>query len=351
MIAVGGQAVRGPLVQRGPVGRGVARAAARSARAARAVLDQLDRLDDRALPVVRRVLDAVAVRAMHLRAGLPARAGAPARTRDMVVPLWARSDRPVPAGAGDSDGDGDALAGQVAAQPARACPDDAGTAAWVGGARRVASRLALERTARIMTLGAVGVIGVSAVAALWRGPAGGRVDVATDSVRTSLRPAESTDGYLAAAQARLAVLALAPEQPDIYAAVSFPGYRTPEQTRALLGDFRTVRVFFRVPPDGPILTTDVGDPARDIPAAFTRAAESAAYRVGTAADAVTRERAEDEAVALSGSCACLYGAVVRAPADQLALLAAMASVRLVDTAPPGTSAPAPTLVPLRPEQR
>ncbi len=179
-------------------------------------------------------------------------------------------------------------------------------------------------------------------------------EMPADAVLLGPPPQETVEGYLRAARMRLTASAQAPEQPDTYAIVGFPGYRTPEQAFGLLQDLRTVRVFFRVPPDGTALSADVRDPLADVRTAFARAADAAAARAdaaGAAGDAGARALAADEAAALGDSCACLYGAVVVAAARQLLALADTGSVRLVDVAPPGVSGPSAVFVPLRPEQR
>ncbi len=308
--------------------REVTRAAAASVQGA---LSALDRLDERVFPVAVQIMDAVGTRVSRIRHAFAV-----------------RMDRRV------------------------VRPDDA---------RRGMDGTLLERGMRIMVLGAVGMIGVSAVAGLVRGPAAGRPEgragpsgrppagaqadpsgtaLATpvqtaprpQTVQVGPSPDEPIDGYLTVARMRLAALAQAADQPDTYAVVSFPGYRTPEQTLGLLQDFRTVRVFFRVPPDGPTLSADILDPAADVRAAFEQAGDAAARRADAATDSDTRQLAADEAAALRDSCACLYGAVVRAPVERLVILAGMTSVRLVDAAPPGTAGSVGSVVftPLRPEQ-
>ncbi|KLL12391.1 MULTISPECIES: hypothetical protein [Protofrankia] len=471
--------------------------------AARRALVGLDRLDERVLPVAGRILDGFTARASRLRTvaldvhGLPGSrvllgslAAPGVRTDDPAsgdggdddTSTRSRSDRVTPYGDGrDPVGNATAsrvvvAAGRSAAWRGTAEPRDtaaaagpagmaaaggsAGMAAAVGSAgtadtadttaagglarRGLRGRSVIERSVRMTVLGVVSVIGVSAIAALARGPAGGRdlgqldlprmavpalrqqvdpvagsaralsgapvTDTAPDVVpgadaataspmvagpvpvpapiavptRVEEMPAaailvglgqrEAVAGYLTAARTRLAAAARRDEppgrHPDTYGVVSFPGYRTPEQALDLLRDLRTVRVFFRVPPDGTALSADVRDPLADIRTAFARAADAdaaaaqagtadvadvAAVDVGTAdaggiGDADARERAADEAVALRDSCACLYGAVVAAPAWRLAALADTEPVRLVDVAAADAPAGPAVFVPLRPEQ-
>ncbi len=477
--------------------------------AARRALVGLDRLDERVLPVAGRILDGFTARASRLRTvalgvhGLPGSLVVPGSrvvTGSLATP-GVRTDDPASGDGGDDDtstrsrsdrvtsyGDGRdpvgnatasravVAAGRSAAWRGTAEPRDtaaaagpagmaaaggsAGMATAVGSAgtadtiaagglarRGLRGRSVIERSVRMTVLGVVSVIGVSAIAALARGPAGGRdlgqlglprmavpvlrqqvdpvagparalsgapvtdtapgvvpgADAATASpmvagpvpvpapiavpTRVEEMPAaailvglgqrEAVAGCLTAARTRLAAAARRDElpgghpdtYPDTYGVVSFPGYRTPEQALDLLRDLRTVRVFFRVPPDGTALSADVRDPLADIRTAFARAAAAqadtadtadvadvAAVDVGTAdaggiGDADARERAADEAVALRDSCACLYGAVVAAPAWRLAALADTEPVRLVDVAAADVPAGPAVFVPLRPEQR
>ncbi len=423
------QLAKGRIGVRGRTGKlRMERAVAGSARS---VLIALDRLDDCVLPVAGRVLGTLAARTLGTRAAalgiralgiraLGIRVTLGARTGDVAggaggfgdASVGSRSDSMTPYGdrcdpvveAAADRAVVDAGQGEPHHRPAE--PHDAAAVATTAR-RGLHGSLVVERSMRVMVLGAVSVIGVSAISALARGPAGGRdleqvgrplmvvpavgehADPAAGPVSTmpgapavvtaaapgtvpapvavpvpveempaaavlvGPGPRETVGGYLEAARMRLAASAQASGQPDTYAVVSFPGYRTPEQALGLLQGLRTVRVFFRVPPDGTALSADVRDPLADVRTAFAHAADAAAAQadaVGAVGDADARERAVDEAAALRDSCACLYGAVVVAPAWRLLALAEAGSVRLADVAPPGVPGPSAVFVPLRPEQ-
>jgi hypothetical protein len=162
-------------------------------------------------------------------------------------------------------------------------------------------------------------------------------------------PTSPTAGYLGSARDRFASVLATAGGGEVYAVVSLPGYRTPTQLLDILSGYRLVRVFFRVPPDGPTVAAVVRDPSVDVAAAFNRAADQVARGAhgGTAAG-----RAADEARALRSGCACAYGAVVRAPAARLAALAGSAAVRLVDAGGAGrVGGPATRFAALLPEQQ
>jgi hypothetical protein len=164
-------------------------------------------------------------------------------------------------------------------------------------------------------------------------------------------PGDVTEDYVASATNRLAGLTQAAPDAELHAVVSLSGYRTPDGLRSLLSDFRLVRVFLRTAPDGAVVTAVVRDPVADIDAAFAGAAEQAARLVGTTGDDATRDRAARDAEQFRARCACLYAAVVRAPAARLTELAALDAVRLVDPAPPASSPATTQFVPLTPERR
>jgi hypothetical protein len=164
-------------------------------------------------------------------------------------------------------------------------------------------------------------------------------------------PGDVIEDYVASTTAQLASLAEAAPAAELHAVVSLTGYRTPEGLRALLPDFRLVRVFLRTPPDGAVVTAAVLDPAADVDAAFAAAAEQATRLVGTTSDDAVRDRAARDAEQFTDRCSCLYAVVVRAPAARLTELAGLDSVRLVDPAPPGSSPATTQFVPLTPERR
>ncbi|OAA28638.1 hypothetical protein UG55_1005152 [Frankia sp. EI5c] len=161
---------------------------------------------------------------------------------------------------------------------------------------------------------------------------------------------DSAAEYLAIARSELESLARAAPATDLYAVVSLAGYRTPTDLRQMFAAYRLTEVFFRVPPDGADTSATVRDPVADIEAAFDSAADTAETRVHEATGAADAEAANRAAVALRARCACLFAAVVRAPAARLLELTREEQVRVVDPAPPGLMPPAVSFVPLEPER-
>jgi hypothetical protein len=159
------------------------------------------------------------------------------------------------------------------------------------------------------------------------------------------------DAYRARARDQLAALTRAAPQADLYAVVSLADYRTPTQTLGILSSYRTLRVFFAIPGAGAVRSAEVRDPVADVAAAFEREAAADDVRARGSPDAAERQRAGRAAAELRAGCACLFAAVVRAPAARLAELADTPAVRVVDAAPPGTTPSTVVFVPLRPGTR
>ncbi|MCK9900490.1 hypothetical protein MXD63_10440 [Frankia sp. Cpl3] len=352
----------------------------------------LDRVDDAALPVAGRVLARGADLASAAR-GLPGvrvrLAGEPPTDRTVVdaalPPASGTAAPPNGDAAAPPNGDaaappnGDAAAppnGDVAAPAADGVADPpdsrtSTTASVVGG------------TLRLLVLGLVVLIIVGAVSTMLRGPdpgnsssgipgpgpGGAPAGPATPTTTVGPVAGDDAAGYAAAARAELESLAGAAPQADLYAVVSLAGYRTPEELHRLFATFRISEVFFRVPPDGVVLSAPVRDPVADVEAAFASAGDAAETRsrdagegLGTDADAgaartgrddqsgESQQAANQQAAALRARCACLFGVVVRAPAARLLELARGSQVRVVDPAPPGLAPPAVRFVPLEPER-
>jgi hypothetical protein len=156
------------------------------------------------------------------------------------------------------------------------------------------------------------------------------------------------------------------------ALVSFAGYRTPTQTRAVVSGFRTVRLYVRARAAGELATplpVEVkGDLAAQLPKAFgelarAKLAAEKAYQgyVDTLKAASGRDqqfKALYEAFARSSGiearefgrgCACVYAAVVTATPAQLLSLRARQGVRAVEVAPAGASLSGIQVQPLLPE--
>ncbi len=193
------------------------------------------------------------------------------------------------------------------------------------------------------------------VAAAVGGDGGGvaapEVSIPEVEVTVGPYPGDEVGSYLADARSRLDELVLAAPDADLFAVVSFTGYRTPAELLALLSDYRMHRVFIRMPPDGEVLEAQVRDPVADVDAAFAHAADATARRMASATDPQAHARAGQEASAYGGRCSCVFSAVVRAPAGRLAELAGTDGVRLVDVASPGATMAGSVFVPLLPERR
>jgi hypothetical protein len=302
----------------------------------------LDRLDAAALPAAGRLLGAVAERAGS------ARATAVDRVARLSARLAPQPPGPVTSGEPAPAGPGRPVVGAVG----------------VVGARTAA---VVERGARFAVLGLVSMIVISAAASMLQGvdhrggqlvappeagPGGpAAAPVQAPTVTVGPYPGDSVDAYRARARDQLSALTRAAPQADLYAVVSLADYRTPTQTLGILADYRTVRVFFAAPGAGVVRSAEVRDPVADVAAAFEREAAADDVRARGSADAAERRRAGREAAELRAGCACLFAAVVRAPAARLAELADTPAVRLVDAAPPGTTPSTAVFVPLRPGTR
>jgi hypothetical protein len=164
-------------------------------------------------------------------------------------------------------------------------------------------------------------------------------------------PGDDVATYLTYARSRLDELELAAPDADLFAVVSFTGYRTPAELLDLLGDYRMHRVFIRMPPDGEVFEAPVRDPVADVDAAFGRAADAAARKAALTADPKAQAWAGREAEGFGNRCSCVFSAVVRASAGRLGELAATGGVRIVDVASPGVTLAGSVFVPLVPERR
>ncbi|MCK9928568.1 hypothetical protein MXD62_15535 [Frankia sp. Mgl5] len=291
----------------------------------RSVIRLLDRVDAAALPPVGRVLESVA-------GGL---AGARDRPRARLRRAWAARGGPY------VDGDG---------------PPPSGRASVITGR-------ALEAIGRLLVLGLVVLIVVGAVTTMLRGadpsgshvpgPGPGNAPAGPVEPTVTVGPAagESPAAYAAEAEAKLDGLTRAAPDADLYAVVSLAGYRTPGEMLQIFTAYRTLEVFFGVPPDGAVMAATVRDPVADLTAAFDSEADAADTRAHSATDPAEAEHARQEATALRARCGCLFGAVVRAPAARLVDLGHLEGVRVVDPAPPGISPETVRFLPLQPDQR
>ncbi|WP_241831617.1 hypothetical protein [Parafrankia soli] len=291
----------------------------------RSAIRLLDRVDDAALPPVGRVLESVAGRL----------AGARDRPRARLRRGWAARGGPY------VDGDG---------------PPPPGRASVITGR-------ALEAIGRLLVLGLVVLIVVGAVTTMLRGadpsgshapgPGPGNAPAGPVEPTVTVGPAvgESPATYAAEAAAKLDGLTRAAPDADLYAVVSLAGYRTPDEMLQIFTAYRTLEVFFGVPPDGAVMAATVRDPVADLTAAFDSEADAADTRAHSATDPAEAEHARQEATALRARCGCLFGAVVRAPAARLVDLGHIEGVRVVDPAPPGISPETVRFLPLQPDPR
>ncbi|MBX6389718.1 MAG: hypothetical protein IRZ08_12100 [Frankia sp.] len=326
---------------------------ARRAPAAARAGPALDRLDDAGVPASARLLAAGAERAAaasRAATGLLLRAATRAR---LLVPA----------------------AGEAAtATPDAGATAAAGTGAPGGGRPVWAGRAVLERGARVVVLGLVALIVLGATASLLPGfneqlrpvsgpsssAVGGQPAPAEEpapaapggdepGITVGPYPGDSPEQYAATADQVLRQLAEAAPDADLLAVVSLRDYRSPADLHAMLATYRLTEVFYAVPAAGQVHAADVRDPVADVLAAFDASAADAAARAAAATDPVDRTNAETEAAALGSRCACLFAAVVRAPAARLLELRTRPEVRVVDPAPPGTVPGSATFVPLLPE--
>lgn len=226
--------------------------------------------------------------------------------------------------------------------------------------RRGATRLG-RRVGQVRLLTAAAVLSATAalVATGWPAdrptlgdPSVGQV------VRVGVRQGDSIPDYLAASRAELdALRAAAPSTgpAQTYALVTLSAYLRPAQLPGVLRGASLTAVYARVPVPG-VQTQIVRIPAirapDDVSAGMIEVAarkdrEVADYRrraarvVGSGAEQQRQREVLDsgmavaaaEADAYRGACACVYAAVVRAPAAILDDVAARPQVRAVDAAP------------------
>ncbi|EIV93163.1 hypothetical protein [Frankia sp. QA3] len=331
----------GPAMQAAPAALGPSLAGRDGSPTPRAA-NLLDRLDDAALPTVFRILDAARSRL--------------ADTADREACRARRlADR---ARRGRVGGDGPA---DAEAEGSPALLDVVGVAP--GGV--------VDRGARVLVLGLVALIVVSAAAAMLQSVDRDRPSNATaptDAPAVTPPPAQpvaptvtigpgahdSVAEYLGASQQNLASLTAAAPAADLYAVASLAAPVTPDQMLDVLGTYRAVQVFFTAGSGGEVEQATVRDPVADVHAAFASAAAQAQARAAAEAKAgegTADDRDRQAAAQLRAGCACLFAAVVRAPAGRLSQLAADPRVRVVDPAPPGAGPPAVRFLPLLPDRR
>ncbi|MCK9876033.1 hypothetical protein MXD59_09635 [Frankia sp. Ag45/Mut15] len=177
---------------------------------------------------------------------------------------------------------------------------------------------------------------------------------AVPAVRIGPAAQDTVADYLGASRQSLASLTAAAPATDVYAVASLTAAVAPGGLLDVVGGYRIVQVFFTAGISGETEQVTVRDPVADVQAAFAAAASQASERAaadGRAGDAHAQERDDRAAADLRAGCACLFAAVVRAPAGRLTQLAADPRVRVVDPAPPDTAPPTVTFIPLVPDRR
>lgn len=153
-----------------------------------------------------------------------------------------------------------------------------------------------------------------------------------------------------------------------FAVVSFERYLTPTELVTALADVGAFRVYFRVPAPG--LQTEVEETGvkrlvPDVLAAYARVATQRRADVAPLLEMArttedpefksfyeaTAKAYQKEIEALSGPCACVFGAVTVAGNDDLGVLSSRPGVRLVDIGPRGATFDGLTYRALLPEER
>ncbi|SNQ47566.1 conserved hypothetical protein [Frankia canadensis] len=233
----------------------------------------------------------------------------------------------------------------------------------------------VDRGARALVLGLVALIVVSATAAMLQSvdhdrtpgtpapsDAASRTSPSAPAAAAPVTPTvtigpgarDAVGEYVGASRQNLAALTAAAPGADLYAVASLTEAVTPGGLLAVFGGYRIVEVFFSAGVLGEVEAATVRDPVGDVQAAFASAAAQAQARAAAderAGDANADERDRRAAAELRAGCACLFAAVVRAPAGRLTQLAADPRTRVVDPAPPGIAPPSVTFLPLSPDRR
>ena len=229
--------------------------------------------------------------------------------------------------------------------------------------------------ARLVAIFAVAAAGVLLLGSLWVSrPEAVPPEDPRDMVRVGVVQGQTVPGYLTSSHTELAALTdpSAPAVGDIWALVSFDGYRAPGALPELLAGTAVAQVYTRVPMPG-AHTQVVRIPVYRLPAdvlsgmldaALQRDRERAEYdqlarRLAGAGGHQERARrayesaagtAATEAAAYRSGCSCVFAAVVRATPDALRGVAERSGARVVDPAPEVRSLDRTEFRPPLPEQ-
>ena len=191
------------------------------------------------------------------------------------------------------------------------------------------------------------------------------------TIPTTLGPAPGTKvaAYLAGTRRRAVLLSQTVPDHTYTALVSFSRYLTPEQTRLLLGDLEVTKVLAHIRlPEAEVLPIPVTSTlVPDVTTAFAAVSKRKVrdrkefLNLASSISGTTKEErqfrafyttaaatAGKEAAAYAGTCACLFAALVRGRARDLAALPALSGVRAVDIG--GGNDDTLQVLPLLPEQ-
>lgn len=194
---------------------------------------------------------------------------------------------------------------------------------------------------------------------------------AVATVPTSLGPAPGTNiaAYIAATRKRAVLVASASPDRIYVALVTFSRYMTPEQARLLLGELEVKKVLAHVPlPSAEVLQIPItASLVQDVQTTFAEISKRKLRdrkeftNLALSITGASREEqqyksfyldagrtAGQEASAYAKGCACVFGALLRGKAAELAALPALAGIRAVDIA--GSDDDTLQLAPLLPEQ-
>ena len=228
-------------------------------------------------------------------------------------------------------------------------------------------------------------LGLLLVAAVFLTGSGVALDRASDRTRTStekasdepeipttLGPAPGTKvaTYIAATQKRAVIVSTTSPDHVYTALVSFTRYVTAEQAQKLLGDLKVQRVLAHVQlPNAEVLPIQINSTVvEDVGNSFTglakRKVRDRKEFINLAASITGQSKEEQqfkafyldaaatalkEAAAYGKNCACLFGALVRGQARDLAALQALPDIRAVDIG--GGDVDTLQIQPLLPEQK
>jgi hypothetical protein len=179
-----------------------------------------------------------------------------------------------------------------------------------------------RRIARIGAIACTALVVAGVLIAVLAGGGGGgsspqHVTPGTNHTATvGLAPGGDLAAYVAQKRSLLASL---PATADVPAMISLLTYVRPTDAATVLHNYRVTRMLYRLSAVSPPQQADIRDLSTDGPRLVP--------------------------------CACMYAAVVQAPADRLRLLARSPYVRLVDPTPAGTTFLTPESTALLPERQ